>query len=144
MNRCPKCRKQFFTASFKCPCGAVYKHNTWTSLFDLKTIVNMESDSFQNTYLYYIKDLPQIIKDEMGLEVTFKKYIGFKKIRTRKNQVVLIFRFTEKNESRYLAWNINNNMVFRCKTNQKETRAFIGEKEINNLEEWVRSLVGEQ
>jgi hypothetical protein len=143
MGRCPKCRTQFFTKNFKCSCGAVFKNNIWTNLFDIKTVINMNNLSFQNIYLYYIKDLPDIIQDEMGVALNLKKYIGYKKIKTLKNHVVLIFRYTEKNETRYIAWNINSNMIYRCKANKKETLAFIGDKQINNLEEWVRSLVGE-
>ena len=143
MGRCPNCRTQFFTKSFQCKCGAIYKNNTWTNLFDLKTVISMDMFSFRNTYLYYIKDLPEIIQDEMGAEQILKKYIVYKKIKTFQVHVVLIFRYTEKKETRYIAWNINTKTTYRCKVNKNETRAYIGDKQIDDLEEWVRLLVGE-
>jgi len=144
MRRCPKCWTQFFTKTFTCSCGAVFKNNMWTNVFDLKTVIAMDNFSFQNIYLHYIKNLPDAIQDEIGKGINAKRYVGYKKIKTLHNQVVLIFRYTVKDEARYIAWNLNNNMIYRCKVDNKETVALIGERQINDLDEWVRSLVGEE
>ncbi len=143
MRRCPKCRIEFSSSPFTCECGAVFKDNKWTNLYDKNTVANMDKFFFESTYLHYLKGIPNLLQQEAGENL--KPFKGYKRIKTSKNNTVLIFRAVDNTskEISYVAWNTANDMVYRCRVGPGGTRAYIGDEEINDLEEWYYYLRNE-
>ena len=138
MKRCPKCRTPFSSSVFQCECGAVFKNGKWTNLYDKKSVARMDKFFYENTYLHYLKDIPPLLQQEVG--DNFLPYVGYQRIKTRKNNIVLIFRAIKEKDIFFIAWNITNDMVYRCRTGPRGTSAYVGSEAINNLEEWYRYL----
>ena len=142
-KRCPVCRTVFSASPFECECGVKYINGAWLNIHDLKSVLRMSQDNFQGMLLSYIKNLPDNILEEIGVEVDIKKYYGYRRMKTKKGHNLLIFKASRPGETRYLAWNLQKNIVYRLIENKKGSVAYAGNKEFHDVQKWMKHLLEE-